>query len=282
MYGNVPVRPLFVTSVTPSRNQHMLPDLSDPGADGRITVKFSTSVNAGDVVDVQGGLGAKCDFHDQTLAKVPASASVYRNALSIDPFSASVPVLPQGRYTLTLKSTIHSATGGRLNGGTHAFTTTFFVGSQTAYAPVLLRVSPKAGATRVALRRVLVATFDEPIDPASALAAVRLEDRSTDPPTPIAARVRLARRGYAVVVAPVAHSSYPRGADVALVIAGQGSATDASAHMLTDLTETEDHKFTRDRGPSWTVDASVPTLFHSESGDFDDVTGEFTLAFHTR
>jgi hypothetical protein len=273
------VRPLFVTSARPARNQHMLPDLSDPGANGQITVTFSTSVDPYDVVSVAGGLGAKCEFHDQTLAEVPVSASAYRNVLSLSPFSAARPVLPQGRYTLTLRSTVRSTSGVRLNGGARAFTTTFYVGSETRFAPVLLHAAPTAWKTGVALRRAIVATFDEPIDATSTLAAVRLEDRSAVPPTQIPIRVRTARRGSAVIVTPAPGTSYPRGTELTLVIAGEGAATDPSASVLT---ETEGHKFTRDRGPSWLVDASTPTLFHSINGDFDDVTGEFTLNFRTR
>jgi len=278
-YGGGADHALFVTFVTPSRNQHMLPDLSDPGANNRITVRFSAVLDPHGVVDEQGGLGAKCVLRDQTLAEVPAAASVSYSTLSIDPFSASRPVLPQGRYTLTLSSSVRSAAGRRLNDGARAYSTTFYVGSETAFAPALLRTSPKAGATRVAARRAVVATFDERIDLASALGAIRLEDRGTVPPTSIPARIKLARRGFAVVVAPAARTRYPQRSDVALVIAGQGSATDPSARALKEV---EGHKFTRDRGPSWSVDASVPSLFHSVNGDFDDETGEFTLAFRTR
>jgi hypothetical protein len=277
-YGS-PARPLFVVSVTPKRDQEMLPDLSDPGADGRITVTFSTSVNAYDVVDPVGGLGPRCELHDQSLAKVQVSASAYRNVLAIVPFTAQRPTLPQGRYTLTLKPSIRSTSGSRLNGGARAFTTTFYVGSQRRFAPVLLKTAPLPWKTGISPRRAIVATFDEPIDAASAAASVRLEDRSVDPPAQTPVRIRLARRGYAVVVTPVPRTSYPRGTALTLAIAGQGGATDPSTSVLT---ETEGHEFTRDRGPSWIVDPSEPTLFHSVNGNFDDVTGEFTLTFQTR
>jgi len=274
--------PLYVTSVTPSRDQHVFPDLSNPGVNSVVTVRFSAPLDARGVVDPHdpgNGLGVKCDFHIHTLAAIPVSASVRRNILTLDPFSARVPVLAQGRYTLTLKSSVRSASGRLLNGGGRGFTTTFYIGSQTSFPPVLLRISPIAGRAGVEPRRAVVATFDAPIDEASAAAAIRLEDRSADPPTPIPARVRLARRGFAVVVTPAASSGYPRGAHVALVIAGEGRATAPSAQVLTEV---EGHKFTRDRGASWTVDPLTPTLFHSVNGEFDDVTGEFTLEFRTR
>jgi hypothetical protein len=277
-----PARALYVTSVTPARNRHLLPDMSDPGVNNSITVTFSAALDARGLIDSSdpyATLGPKCDFHDHRLAKVPASAGVFRNFLTIDPFNQFRPVLPPGRYTLTLKSSIRSAGGALLNGGGRGFTTTFFVGSATNYPPVLLRISPTAGGAGVALRRPIVAVFDAPIDAASAQAAIRLEDRGTFPPTPIPIRVRTARRGFAVVVEPAARSGYPRGADLALVVAGQVGSTEPSSPVLT---ETGGKAFTRDLGPGWTVDPDVPTLFHSVNGDFDEVTGEFTLTFRTR
>jgi hypothetical protein len=82
-----------------------------------------------------------------------------------------------------------------------------------------------------------------------------------------------------VVVTPNTSFGYPSRAGVTLVIAGQGSSTDASAPVLTD---TNGHKFTRDAGVQWVADATVPTLFHSVNGDFDDVTGLFSMTFRTR
>jgi len=37
--------------VTPARNEHVLPDLSDPGVNGRITAKFSAYLDPTGVVD---------------------------------------------------------------------------------------------------------------------------------------------------------------------------------------------------------------------------------------
>jgi len=163
--GLDPDRALFVTLVSPSRNRHTLPDLSDPGLNNVITVRFSTFVTKSDVVDDQtqpNGLSRKCEFRDQTLATVPAEASVFRNTLTINPFSSPQrpPVLAIGRYTLTLKPSIRSARGRMLNDGVAAFTTTFYVGSGTAFAPVLRRVAPFDGQTGVGLHRAVVATFE--------------------------------------------------------------------------------------------------------------------------
>jgi hypothetical protein len=280
--GLDPEARFFVTSVTPERDRHVMPDLSDPGVNNVIVVRFSTYPDVRDLVDVDGnfrnGLGAKCGLADNTLAIVPASASVYRNILTINPFSATRPVLAQGRYTLTFKSSVRSGGGRLLNDGAAGFVTRFSIGAGT-YPPVLLRASPRAGESGVGPRRALVATFDEPLDEASAVASVHVEDRGVVPPAPVAARVRLARRGRALVVTPSARSGWPRGAELALVIAGQGSSTDGSAALLK---ETGGRAFTRDRGLGWIFDPFVPALYHSRYGDFDDVTGLFTLTFRTR
>ena len=269
----------FVRSVTPERNRSMLPDLSDPGANGRITVRFSARVRALDVLDDQNlvnGLSSKCDFRDPSFAAVPATATLRGNVLSIDPFDDSRHVLPPGRYTLTLKSSIRSTQGHLLNGGADDSRTSFLIGADI-YAPVLHSVSPSSGATGVGLRRAIVATFDEPIDGLSAAMAIRVEDRSTVPATPVSAHVRLARGGLDVVVRPAVR--YPRDAELTLVIPGRGTATDPSSAILTDRAGNE---FTRDEGPQWVADPSIPDLFHSPVGDFDDATGEFTMTFRTK
>jgi hypothetical protein len=274
-------RRLVVTSVTPTRNQKMLPDLSDPGANNQITVRFSTSVEPGDLLDEQNlvnGLSYRVEIVNQARQRVAGTPSVRRNVFTFSPLTVTQPVLPIGRYTLTLKSTIHSTAGRRLNDGRSDYSTTFTVGTDRD-PPVLLAATPLPGQTGVALRKAVVVTFDEPIGRESLAESVRLEDRSTNPPTRIRARVRLARRGYDVVVKPDPRFAYPDSADVALVIQGRGTSTDDSTPVLTDEAG---NGFARDAGFQWTADASVPTLFHSPSGDYDDVSGEFTLTFRTR
>lgn len=276
-----PDRALVVTLVMPTLGQEALPDLSDPGLNNRITVRFSAWVNPRDLLDetnTVNGLGEKCDLRGPASATTPGSAFLRRNVLSIDPFGPTQPVLAPGQYTLTLGSTIRSVHGRLLNEGRADFSTTFLVGTDV-YPPVLREVSPHAGESDVGTRRAAVVSFDEPIDRASAEASIRLEDRSTDPATPIAARIRLARRGFDVIVAPRSRAGLPADADVTLVIAGRGTATDPSAALLKD---TDGNAFTRDPGQRWTADPVVPTLFHSANGDFDDVTGEFTTTFRTR
>lgn len=270
--------PLFVTSMTPARNQETSSDLSDPGLNNQITVRFSTYLRASDVLDESNGvngLSRKCAFLDQAFAPVRATALVRRNVLVINPLIVTQPVLPIGRYTVSLKPSIRSARGRLLNEGRVGFTTKFSVGSWQ-FPVVLLRVSPRDGQTDVGLRRTVVATFDRPMDVLSAEQSVRIEDRSTDPPTPIDALVTVDRNGYDVVVIPSPPGFAP-GATIALVIQGRGTANDAPV-----LTTKDGIEFKRDWGPRWWSLEESPTLFHSELGVYDDATGEFTATFTTR
>ena len=278
--GLDPSGPLFVTSVTPARNQETLPDLSDPGLNNEVTVRFSTYVRAGDLLDegnAVNGLSRKVALVDQAFAPISGSATATRNFLRIDPFTYQRPTLPVGRYTLTLKPSIRSVGGRQLNDGRAAFKTSFHIG-WGMFPVVLVRVTPRDAQTGVGLRRAVVATFDVPVDPVSALDSVRLEDRSTEPPTPIHALVTVERRGLDVVLHAESPGFAP-GAEIALVVAGRGTATAEGAAVLRSADGIE---FKRDWGPRWTADPDVPTLFHSELGDFDDVTGEFATTFRTR
>src|SRR5499426_4569584 len=62
-------RDLVVTLVTPTINQEVLSDLSDPGLNNVITVRFSSLLNPRDVIDTQNvvnQLSAKVEFLDAT------------------------------------------------------------------------------------------------------------------------------------------------------------------------------------------------------------------------
>jgi hypothetical protein len=278
--GLDPDAALVVTSVSPARNQETLPDLSDPGLSGRISVKFSTYVRASDLLDDRNpvnGLSRKVAFLDQAFAPVHGSPRLVRNVLWFEPFDNVHPVLPVGRYSITFKSSIRSARGRLLNDGRADFRTSFTVGSGS-FPVVLVKVSPRHGQSDVGIRREIVASFDVPLDPVTAFEAVRLEDRSTVPPTPVDALVTLERRGFDVVVHPTTPGN-PPGTQLTLVIAGRGTANAETATVLRTMDGIE---FKRDWGPRWTADPEVPTLFHSSLGDFDDVTGEFTMTFRTR
>ena len=273
-----PAAAFLVTSVSPSRNQETLPDLSDPGLNTRILVRFSTYPRVRDLLDetnLVNGLSRKVSFLDQAFSPVHASAHVISNRLIVDPFDEQHHLLPIGRYSLTLKPSVRSIRGRRLNEGRAGFTTRFSVGS-FRLPLVLVGVSPGEGERDVGLRSTVVASFDVPLDLMSAKSSVRLEDRSTTPPTPIDALVTLERGGLDVVVVP-GTPGLPPGADIALVISGRGASTDPTV-----LTSADGVEFTRDWGPRWFADVETPGLFRSVLGDFYEVTGEFTATFRTK
>ena len=125
-------RNLFVTLVTPTVNQEVLSDLSDPGLNSVITMRFSSLLNARDVIDPQNvvnQLSPKYEFFDSTFARLPGTPSVRRNVFTFDPFSATTPVLPQGQFTLNVKSSVRNTRGRLLNNGTGDYSTTFTVGT---------------------------------------------------------------------------------------------------------------------------------------------------------
>jgi hypothetical protein len=270
-----------VKHVTPAQDQEMLADLSDPGANNRVTVTFSTAPRPEDVLEEFNpvtGLSPNVELFDENGATVRSTASLRRNVLVIDPLTAASPVLAQGRYTLVLSSAIRSARGGLLNGGKRDFVLSFLVG-HLDFPPVLRDVRPSAGDKPVGRRTPLVATFDQAVDAGSARTAVRVEDRSTTPATLIATRVTLAHRGRDVVVRPKSPAGYPAGAALTLVISGRKTGTGTPTSVLTDTTRVP---FERDQSPLWTVDASSSTLFHSVIGDYDEASGEFTATFQTK
>jgi len=269
-----PNAPFFVVATHPTRRQHVLPDLSDPGLNNVFTIVFSRSVHRADLLDETNpvnGLSAKAAFVDESGAPVPATASVRANVLTLDPFDARTPVLRQGRYALRLRRSLRSAGGSALNHGERGFSTMFFVGY---VPPLLLRVSPRPGAA-LGRRQAIVVRFDESVLLASAAAAIRLEDRRTVPPTPIPSDVRLARDLRDVVVSPSA--PFPRGARIALVLAGRGASTDPSATVL--RCEVFGSYRGSTGGPEWIVDADAAARIGTRHVAVDPDAGEVVATY---
>lgn len=272
-----PNAPFFVVAIHPTRGQHVLPDVSDPGLNNVFTIVFSSYVHRADLLDETNsvnGLSAKAAFVDESGAPVPATASVHANVLTLDPFSATTPVLRQGRYALRLRPSLRSAGGRALNHGKRGFSTMFFVGY---VPPLLLRVSPRPGAA-LGRRQAIVVRFDEPMLLASAAAAIRLEDRGTVPPTPIPADVRLARDLRNVVVSPSA--PFPRGARIALVLAGRGASTDSSATVL--RCEVFGGYRGGGAGPEWIIDSDAAARVGTRHVAVDSDAGEVVATFRAR
>jgi len=282
-------RNLVVTLVTPTVNQEVLSDLSDPGLNNVITVRFSSVINPHDFIDNQNvvnGLSPKVEFLDATFARLPGTPSVRRNVFTFSPLSSQVPVLPQGQYTLNLKSSIRNTRGNLLNDGVGDFTTTFSVATDR-YAPVLRRMSPIDGETGIGLNQSVIATFNEPIDGGSILTSVLVQDASTNPPTNIpglgGTGLTTKRGGFDVVFTPDPCFGYPPKTNIQFLIQGLGTST-ANVATLTDAFQ---NKFTMDQSltsPSlrWTADPTIPTLFHSPNGSYDTLTGQFRSVFQTK
>jgi hypothetical protein len=178
---------LVVTLVTPTLNQEVLPDLSDPGLNGLITVRFSSPPRRKDMIDNQNPfnrLTNRVEFFDSTFSRLPGEPRVRRNVFTFDPFNEQQPVLAQGQYTLNLKRSIRNRRGRLLNFGTMDYTTTFSVGTDV-YKPVLRKISPTQRQTNVGLRQKIIVTFNEPVDQSTLISTITVQDNTTNPPTPI-------------------------------------------------------------------------------------------------
>ena len=162
---------LVVTLATPTLNQEVLPDLSDPGLNGVIEIRFSSPLKKRDVINDQNTfnrLTERVEFLDSTFNRMPGTPTLRRNRFIFNPRTAeNGGVLAQGQYTVNIRRNVRNRRGRMLNFGTADFTTTFSVGTDV-YNPVLRRMSPLDGQTNIGLQQKLVASFNEPIDIACA------------------------------------------------------------------------------------------------------------------
>jgi hypothetical protein len=283
---------LVVTLVTPTVNQEVLPDLSDPGLNNVITVRFSSVLNSRDIIDPQNvvnSLSPRVEFLNTFFTRLPGVPSVRRNVFTFNPFLTS-PVLGQGQYTLNIKSSIRNQRGRMLNGGGPDFSTTFSVGTDV-YPPVLRKIRPIEGQTGIGLNEQVVATFNEPISLGSTINTVAVVDATTNPPTPIpgangGSGITLARGGFDLVFTPDSCFGYPPKADINMTIQGDNpgrtQVTPNVPPVANAVTDMFQNKFTRDGGLQWVPDAATPLVFHSPNGTYDTVTGVFTLHFQTK
>jgi hypothetical protein len=285
-------RDLVVTLVTPTVNQEVLADLSDPGLNNVITVRFSSLLHARDIIDTQNvvnQLSAKTEFLDATFARLPGTPSVRRNVFTFDPFTVSAPVLATGQYTLNLKSSIRNTRGRMLNSGAADYSTTFTVGTDV-FPPVLRKMSPIEGQTNIGLLQPIVATFNEPIDRASALANIAVVNASANPPTIIPGAggggVTFARGDFDVIFTPDPCFGYPPKSNIQFLIQGNNPNGPTNvppiALVPNTLTDRFGNRFTRDPGLQWQADPTIPTTFHSPNGVYDTLTGVFSMQFQTK
>ncbi len=275
---------LVVTLVTPTLNQEVLPDLSDPGLNGVVTVHFSGPVRKRDIIDNQNSfnrLRSKVEFFDSTFNRLPGFPTVRRNRFIFNPRTTqNQGVLAQGQYTLNLKRSLRNRRGRLLNQGQEHFTTTFSVGTDV-YAPVLRKISPIDGQTNIGLQQLVIATFNEPIEPSSVISSIRVQDASTNPPTAIpgaggGSGITLDRKGFDVVFTPDPCFGYPPQTTVQFLMQGQNAAGSASP-----VTDVFGNDFVRDAGLQWSFNAATG-VWESPNGTFDDVTGVFRTQFQTK
>ena len=275
---------LSVVLVTPTLNQEVLPDLSDPGVNNKVTVHFSSPVRRRDVINRQNafnGLSSRFEFFDSSFNRLPGRPAVRRSRVTFDPRNEdNGGMLPQGQYTLNVKRNVRNRRGRLLNFGKEDFSTTFTVGVDT-YPPVLRRMSPIDGQTNIGLFQRVVATFNEPIDVASIISTIQVQDASTNPPAAIPGAgfgngVTLERRGFDVVFTPDPCFGYPPQTTIQFLMQGQNQAGTAAP-----VTDVFGNAFVRDPGLQWSFNAAAG-VWESPNGTFDDATGVFRTQFQTK
>lgn len=288
---------LVVTLVTPTTNQEVLPDLSDPGLNNVVTVRFSAPVKASDFIsnnNVYNRLTPAVEFMNSAFDRMPGTPIVSGNVFRFDPRTPSNGgVLPNGQYTVNIKKSVRSVRGKLLNQGTRDFTSTFSVGTDV-YPPVLRTISPIHNQTGIGLNQKIIATFNEPILSSSLLTTITVSDTGTNPPTPILGAgggtgVTLDRGGFDVVFTPDPCFGYPPKATIEFQMQGRpiphaappapGCPTVPTVTAVSDVFGTQ---FTRDGGLQWTLDPTQQWVWNSPNGRFEDCTGLFKMQFQTR
>jgi hypothetical protein len=287
---------LVVTLATPTNNQEVLPDLSDPGLNNVISVRFSAPIRSSDFIannNVFNRLTPAVEFLDSSFNRLPGTPTVQGNVFRFDPRTPdNGGVLANGQYTLNIKSSVRSRAGKLLNFGQRDFTTTFSVGTDV-YAPVMRKISPIHNQQNIGLNQKIVVTFNEPIDVASLLSTITVNDVSTNPPTPILGAqggtgVTLDRNGFDVVFTPDPCFGYPPKSTIQFQMQGRPVADPNSTiaacrnpSPVTAVTDVFKNQFTRDSGLQW-VKNPATGLWDSPNGTYEDCTGLFKMQFVTR
>lgn len=274
---------LVVTLMTPTNNQEVLPQLRDPGLNNQITVRFSSNPRVRDIIDTQNvfnRLTPKVEFTDATFARLPGVPSVRGNVFTFNPLTqANNFALPQGQYTLNIKSSLRNARGRLLNSGVRDFSSTFSVGTDV-FSPVLRKISPIDTQTNIGLNQRVVMTFNEPIDPSSLVGKIQVQDASTNPPRPIAGAggtgITLERNGFDVVFTPDPCFGYPPKTTIQFLVQGRNQNGTAAA-----ITDAFGNPFRRDSGLHWSFNAAAG-VWESPNGTYDEITGLFRMQFVTK
>jgi hypothetical protein len=289
---------LVVTLVTPTIAQEVLPDLSDPGLNNVVTVRFSAPLRAADFIsntNVFNRLTPSVEFLNSTFDRLPGTPLVQGNVFRFDPRTPSNGgVLANGQYTLNIKSSVRSTRGKLLNQGASDFSATFTVGTDV-FPPVLRKVSPIHNQTGIGLSQKIVATFNEPILNSSLLTTVVVNDVGTSPPTQIfgangSTGISTDRNGFDVVFTPDPCFGYPPKSTIEFQMQGRPIGDPSSPvpacqpgnlPAVSAVTDLFNNQFTRDAGLWWVKNAATG-LWDSPNGTFEDCTGLFKMQFQTR
>jgi hypothetical protein len=283
---------IVVTLYTPTLNQEVLSDLSDPGLNGRITVRFSSPPRKRDIIDNQNPfnrLTTKVEFFDSTFQRLPGEPRVRKNVFTFVPFIETQPVLPIGQYTLNVKRSVRNNRGRLLNNGVADFTTTFSVGTDV-HNPVLRRLSPVHRQTAIGLGQKIRATFNEPIDLSSLIATILVQDGTTNPPTAIPGAggtgISIERNGFDVVFTPDPCFGYPPKTLITFQMQGEndpgyGTATPGQPSNTSPVTDVFGNGFRLDSGLQWSENLAAG-VFESPNGVYDLATGQFRMEFETK
>jgi len=282
---------LVVTLVTPTTNQEVLPDLSDPGLNNVITVRFSAPIRPQDFIsnnNVFNRLTPSVEFLSSTFDRLPGTPIVKGNTFKFDPRTPSNNgVLANGQYTVNIKASVRSVGGKLLNQGLKPYSSTFSVGTDI-YDPVLRSISPIHNQQGIGLNQKIVITFNEPINPSSLLTTIQVNDVGTSPPTPIlgpngSTGITTDRNGFDVVFTPDPCFGYPPKSTIEIRVQGrpQPTATVPNPAPVAAVTDVFGNQFTRDAGLQWVLN-SATGLWESPNGTFEDLTGYFKMQFQTR
>ncbi|MHC4923523.1 MAG: Ig-like domain-containing protein [Planctomycetota bacterium] len=219
---------LIVLATTPTNGQETLTDLSDPGLNGRLTLKFTDTPRSRAMIDNSNafnGLTANVQILDQAFARVPGTPS-------IDPATRSFTFTPAGgnmdaaQYTVTVSKFVNSGAGKTLNQGAEDYSSSWTVGPDV-YPPVVRNTSPAANQDEVPVHTPIVVTFNESLDPSTVVLGqtVFVQDGGTNPPTQLVGTLQLARNGFDILFVPDPCAGLPPATTVVVRLLGTGNTS---------------------------------------------------------
>ena len=220
--------PPFVLAVTPTNGQAVLPDLSDPGLDGAVTLR----VRLGRRQIRRLRRGVPADSYDDFRNPLSLLDGSFRHVgygWDYDPRLQSLVLrpdlpMPDGQYTVTLDlGALWSRHGRRAPWG--ILRTSFTVGSDV-HPPRVRDVSPAPNQFEVPLSAPASIVFNESIDPYTVVSGrtVFVEEVGADPPVPEDGTLVLRDDGFIVEFRPDAVAGWPPSSAIRVRLLGAGHA----------------------------------------------------------